>query len=98
MGENEMKSLLLSSDLGLLLLSDAAIAQTGTAQGTATPDKNAERSNDETIVVTATRREERLQDVPLSVTAYRQEELTQKGIVGYEGLARETPGVVRSEE
>lgn len=94
MGENEMKSLLLASTAGLLLLSDAAIAQTGTAQGTATPDKNAERSNDETIVVTATRREERLQDVPLSVTAYRQEELTQKGIVGYEGLARETPGVV----
>src|SRR5690606_39781920 len=72
MGENEMKSLLLASTAGLLLLSDAAIAQTGTAQGSATPDKNAERSNDDTIVVTATRREERLQDVPLSVTAYRQ--------------------------
>ncbi len=46
------------------------------------------------IVVTATRREERLQDVPLSITAFTQEQLTEKGIVGYEGLARETPGIV----
>jgi iron complex outermembrane receptor protein len=48
----------------------------------------------EEIIVTATRRSERLQDVPLSITAFSQEELTTKGIVGYEGLARETPGVV----
>lgn len=48
----------------------------------------------EEIVVTATRRSERLQDVPLSVTAFSQAELTQKGIVGYEGIARETPGAV----
>jgi len=46
------------------------------------------------IVVTATRRSERLQDVPLSVTALSQEQLDAKGIVGYEGLAYETPGVV----
>ncbi|MFN3522542.1 MAG: TonB-dependent receptor [Phenylobacterium sp.] len=46
------------------------------------------------VIVTATRRSERLQDVPLSVTAYSQETLTAKGIVGYEGLAVETPGVV----
>ena len=48
----------------------------------------------EEIIVTATRRSERLQDVPLSITAFSQEDLTTKGIVGYEGLARETPGVV----
>ena len=48
----------------------------------------------EEVVVTATRRSERLQDVPLSITAFSQEDLTSKGIVGYEGLARETPGVV----
>ena len=47
-----------------------------------------------TIVVTATRRSQRLQDVPMSVTAFSQAELTQKGIVGFEGIARETPGVV----
>ena len=46
------------------------------------------------IVVTATRREERLQDVPLSITAFSQDELTEQGIVGYEGLATATPGVV----
>ncbi|MGI4817886.1 MAG: TonB-dependent receptor [Janthinobacterium lividum] len=46
------------------------------------------------VVVTATRRATRLQDVPLSITAFSQQELTKKGIVGYEGLARETPGVV----
>jgi iron complex outermembrane receptor protein len=48
----------------------------------------------EEVLVTATRRSERLQDVPLSITAFSQEELTAKGIVGYEGLARQTPGVV----
>jgi len=48
----------------------------------------------EEVVVTATRRSERLQDVPISVTAFSQTELTQKGIVGYEGIARETPGAV----
>ncbi|OHB35299.1 MAG: TonB-dependent receptor [Phenylobacterium sp. RIFCSPHIGHO2_01_FULL_70_10] len=48
----------------------------------------------EEVIVTATRREERLQDVPLSITTLSQEELTRKGVVGYEGLAYETPGVV----
>ncbi|MEW4449429.1 TonB-dependent receptor [Qipengyuania sp. JC766] len=47
-----------------------------------------------TIIVTATRREERLQDVPLAISAFGQEELTKKGIVGFEGIGRETPGVV----
>lgn len=46
------------------------------------------------IIVTATRRSERVQDVPLSVTAFSQKDLTTKGIVGFEGLARETPGIV----
>lgn len=55
--------------------------------------QEAERSLDK-VVVTATRREESLQDVPLSVTAFQQETLTEKGIVSYDGLARETPGVV----
>ncbi|WP_315761658.1 TonB-dependent receptor [Sphingomonas sp. Y38-1Y] len=46
------------------------------------------------VIVTATRRAERIQDVPLSITAFQQEELTEKGIVGFEGIARETPGVI----
>jgi outer membrane receptor protein involved in Fe transport len=48
----------------------------------------------EEIVVTATRRSERLQDVPLSISVLSQAELTQKGIVGYEGIARQLPGAV----
>jgi len=51
-------------------------------------------SESQDIVVTATRRAERIRDVPISITAFQQEELTEKGIVGYEGIARETPGVV----
>ena len=46
------------------------------------------------IVVTATRRSERLEDVPLSVSVLSQDQLDAKGVVGYEGLAAETPGVV----
>ncbi|MBL8656691.1 MAG: TonB-dependent receptor [Altererythrobacter sp.] len=52
------------------------------------------RRNDNVIIVTATRREENIQDVPLSISAFSQEELTRKGIVGFEGIGRETPGVV----
>ncbi len=48
----------------------------------------------DTVIVTATRREESLQDIPLSVTAFQQEAMSEQGIVSYEGLARETPGVV----
>src|SRR5690606_21047664 len=46
------------------------------------------------VIVTATRRSQPLKDVPLSVTVLSQDELDAKGIVGYEGLAYETPGVV----
>lgn len=49
---------------------------------------------DDEVIVTATRRAEPIQDVPLSISAFQQEELIEKGIVGFEGIARETPGVV----
>src|SRR3546814_12600892 len=49
---------------------------------------------DNDIIVTATRRTARLQDVPLSVTAFGQEELSDLGIVGFEGIAQNTPGIV----
>ena len=55
---------------------------------------SAEVATGNRIVVTATRREADLQDVPLSVTVFQQEDLNEQGIVGYERLARETPGVV----
>lgn len=79
------------------------VASPSFAQDAATPEAEAEPiedispaadPRDDVIIVTATRRESNLQDVPLSVSAFRQEELTEKGIVGYERLARETPGVV----
>ena len=57
------------------------------------PSAEAARSSN-TIIVTATRREESIQDVPLSITAFGQEELTKKGIVGFDGIGRETPGVI----
>jgi len=57
-------------------------------------DLSARAGEDNEIVVTATRREERLQDVPLAITTFSQDELDEKGIVGYEGLAAETPGIV----
>lgn len=63
-----------------------ALAQDATEDDTARSDTQ--------IIVTATRREENIQDVPLSISAFGQEELTKKGIVGFEGIGRETPGVI----
>jgi len=69
----------------------AAQTQPSTPAGN---DRNTTQNDPNVIVVTATRRTERLQDVPLSVTAFSQEELTELGIVGYEGIAQNTPGIV----
>lgn len=70
---------------------DAAQTESGASQTAAR--RSADQDND-VIIVTATRREENLQDVPLSVTAYSQEDLNELGIVGYEGIAQNTPGIV----
>jgi iron complex outermembrane recepter protein len=91
-----MNCLAYTMALAALTVATAAAAATGPAPSDAT---NADASTDNTyvlneVVVTATRRSERLMDVPLSITAFSQEDLTQKGIVGLEGIARETPGVV----
>ncbi|EGY02445.1 TonB-dependent receptor [Nitrospirillum viridazoti Y2] len=87
-----MRAKLLVSACAATLLTSTVSAL---AQDTASTAPKAPASDAlQEIVVTATRRPERLQDVPLSVTAFSQEELTKQGIVGYEGLARETPGVV----
>lgn len=82
-----------ASAVAVASLPGAAFAQDNAEQEAAAPAAE-EDTDSGVIIVTATRREQSLQDVPLSVTAYQQEELTAKGIVGYEGLARETPGVV----
>jgi outer membrane receptor protein involved in Fe transport len=87
-----MASACVATMVGGLAAGGVALAQ-ATAGGSA--DSSTARPTDVgEVIVTATRRSERLQDVPLSVTAYSQETLTAKGIVGYEGLAQETPGVV----
>lgn len=75
-----------------------ALPVTSMAQSTGAPAPagTAARDDrrDEDIIVTATRRTERLQDVPLSVTAFGQDELDELGVVGYEGIAQNTPGIV----
>tara|TARA_R110000782_G_scaffold182437_6_gene272683 strand:+ start:18531 stop:20765 length:2235 start_codon:yes stop_codon:yes gene_type:complete len=74
-----------------------AAQEAGTAQVPADDVRSAEAarlSDRNVIIVTATRREQILQDVPLSVTALGQVEMTEKGVVGYEGVAEETPGVI----
>src|ERR1700743_762456 len=91
----------LACTLPLTALGTAAASAAAAGGGPASSE--ASNSSDESpnapltlneVVVTATRRSERLQDVPLSITAFSQEDLTQKGIVGFEGIARETPGAV----
>ncbi|MBY8826503.1 TonB-dependent receptor [Hephaestia mangrovi] len=91
----------MSSAFALAAMASPAVAQTNaaTANADASNKSQTNRNADTTgspndIIVTATLQSQRLQDVPLSVTAFSQAELTQKGIVGYEGIARETPGVV----
>lgn len=87
-----MRALLFASaSVGALAIAAPAFAQTDTDQQDT--QRSAQTGRD-VITVTATRREERLQDVPLSVTTFSQDELDARGIVGYEGLAFETPGVV----
>jgi iron complex outermembrane recepter protein len=92
-----MKARLLASACAatLFTIPVSALAQDAPQQGAeeALAEEEGQTGAQE-IIVTATRRSERIQDVPLSITAFSQEELTSKGIVGFEGIGRETPGVV----
>ncbi|WP_326523072.1 TonB-dependent receptor [Sphingomonas sp.] len=97
-----MKTVLLASVCAATL----AFGSTGAVAQSPGPQQSRDGARDEDqagarpgapgsdIIVTATRRDERLQDVPLSVTAFTQEQLTEQGIVGFEGIAQNTPGVV----
>ncbi len=92
--------LIASAAVAVLLAAPVTVmaqAATGTSE-TATRQSGGQDPDDigglETIVVTATRRSEPLKDVPLSVSVLSQDELDARGIVGYEGLAYETPGIV----
>ena len=79
-------------------ISLVALAAPAFAQNAGDADASASTTEDEArqerVIVTATRREQSLQDVPLAVTAWQQEALSEKGSVSYDGLARETPGIV----
>lgn len=91
-----MKAQLLVSASAVALFALPVSAHAQSSETTPPADRSAEEGmrNSEDIIVTATRRSERLQDVPLSVTAFGQEELDDLGIVGYEGIAQNTPGIV----
>lgn len=82
------------SAAALFASSVTAMAQSTGAGASAESTAARDVRRDEDIIVTATRRTERLQDVPLSVTAFGQEDLDDLGIVGYEGIAQNTPGIV----
>ncbi|WP_417320163.1 TonB-dependent receptor [Emcibacter sp.] len=87
---------------GILLAATCAAATTISMQAYGQSSEGSDEQSEsrgasielQEIVVTATRRSQKLQDVPLSVTAFTQDKLTAEGIVGYEGLAHVTPGVV----
>ncbi len=80
-----------SACAGALFAVPASVAAQDAGDTTAQAESEGTGSD---IIVTATRRAERIQDVPISISAFSQAELTEKGIVGYEGIGRETPGVV----
>lgn len=95
-------ALLASACAAAFVTASPALAQPSTEpqdqgeRADAAPAHSAEQATGQEgdIIVTATLRSQRLQDVPLSVTAYTDEELQERGIVGYEGIAQNTPGVV----
>src|SRR5690554_3822029 len=80
---------LLAAPLSALAQATADVLDTEISSNEAQASSEAQELD--RIIVTATRRSEPLQDVPLSVTVLSQDELDAKGVVGYEGLAHETP-------
>ncbi len=89
--------------LPMSALAQAVAGTVGTTSASDTPKvetqenegrDSAKPKNLDSVLVTATLRAERLEDVPLSVSVLEQDELDSRGIVGYEGLADSTPGVV----
>jgi outer membrane receptor protein involved in Fe transport len=88
-----VKTIVIASACAVGLFSSLPRAALGAETGSLDPTTALEE-----ITVTAQRRTEKLQDVPLSVTAFTQKDLAEIGIVGYEGLARETPGIVLNQQ
>ncbi|MHA4836403.1 TonB-dependent receptor [Sphingopyxis sp. MSC1_008] len=88
-------ALLASAAAQGILISFAVQAQTApTADAAAAAAPEAARATDnQDIVVTATRREERLIDIPLSIQAVSGEELAKTGAVNFADYARTIAGV-----
>jgi len=91
-----MKVKFFASASAVALLAQPVSAEEQSSERSQSTDKTAqdEKRGDKEIIVTATRRSERIQDIPISVTAYSQEDLDDLGIVGFEGVAQNTPGIV----
>ncbi|WP_417613628.1 TonB-dependent receptor [Parasphingorhabdus sp.] len=89
-----MKAQFLASASAVALFAIPATASAQSSQPNAESTAKNERRDTKEIIVTATRRSERIQDIPISVTAYDQQDLDDLGIVGFEGIAQNTPGIV----
>ena len=79
------------------LLSQALAIITGTmgAQALGAQPSDTEAVNViEEVIVTATRRSTSAQDTPISLSAFNDATLAKQGIESFEGIARQTPGVV----
>ena len=83
-----------ASAISISVLAAPAFAQDNATDNEAARQTPEGEARQDKIIVTSTRREQSLQDVPLAVTAFQQEAMSEKGIVSYDGLARETPGIV----
>ncbi|WP_417595175.1 TonB-dependent receptor [Parasphingorhabdus sp.] len=85
-----MKYLFFSSALAVAISSPAVAQDTVQDMGTETA---ASRSDSETIVVTATRREQTLQEVPISVAVIGGEQIETSGILLFDDLQASVPNL-----
>ncbi|HEV2746838.1 MAG TPA: TonB-dependent receptor [Allosphingosinicella sp.] len=79
-----------TSFAALLAMSSAAAAQGGAGAQGAGPG---ETDDDETIIVTATKRASTVQDVPFSINAQSQEDIQKSGATTIEDLSRNVAGL-----
>lgn len=73
--------------------SSLAIAAAALAPISAHAQNDTDTASDDTIIVSATRRDESVQDIPISVAAFTGEELFELGIRDFENLATGLAGV-----